>query len=51
MQLRLGIFNLANYTNFATPHDCTIFDQTGKLVPGAGLYRFHDNTPGQMQIG
>jgi hypothetical protein len=52
VQLRLEVFNFSNHTNFAPPlNHRVIFDQGGRLVPGAGLIDSTATPSRQMQAG
>ena len=51
-QFRVEIFNIFNRANFAPPLDHrSIFDENGKLVPGAGLIDATSTPSRQIQFG
>jgi outer membrane receptor protein involved in Fe transport len=52
VQFRWELFNVLNRANFAQPlANNTIFDQSGNLVPGAGLITSTQTPSRQMQFG
>lgn len=52
IQMRVEFFNALNHTNFAPPLDHnTIFDQTGNLIPGAGLINQTQTPSREIQFG
>ena len=51
VQFRAEFFNILNRANFSSPTDnLTVFDQTGKLIPSAGLITSTQTTSRQIQF-